>query len=289
MSFRTLWVLFHTYTSYFILATTCFISVDIVSYLRMNFVCLHCFIPKHVISYLWQPVSYVYVLFHTYRCHFILATICFIPIGIVSYLHMSFQMKFVLPTSLYVRLLTTHATRHLFECFFAMYFVTHCPCPPRNGCDWHRLHPNARYRTHFQRVFKHDHIQYTCSMPELPIPGYTQVFACAPRVWRDVTIVSMRRTIATARLEARVTFFGHGFPKFISGVNMYNLSVMVQPRCEPSNTCEQNNPVWFTFYGIHHTVLVWTHKYSMIVPCWCDTRCMVWSTTYGVNKMSVVW
>jgi hypothetical protein len=29
-------------------------------------------------------------------------------------------------------------------------------------------------------------------MPELPIPGYTQVLACAPRVWRDVTIVSMR-------------------------------------------------------------------------------------------------
>ena len=48
-------------------------------------------------------------------------------------------------------------------------------------------------------------------MPELPIPGYTQVLACAPRVGRDVTIVSMRRTIATAR-AARVTFFGHGFP-----------------------------------------------------------------------------
>ena len=40
--------------------------------------------------------------------HFIPATICFICIRIVSYLHMSFEMKFVLPTSLYLCLLTTH-------------------------------------------------------------------------------------------------------------------------------------------------------------------------------------
>ena len=39
------------------------------------------------------------------------------------------------------------------------------------------------------------------------------------------------------------SLFNFGVNKFISGVNMYNLSVMVQPRCEPSNTCEQNNPV----------------------------------------------
>ena len=55
---------------------------------------------------------------------------------------------------------------------------------------------------------------------------------------------------------------------------MYNLGVKVQPGCEPSNTCWQNNPVWSTFYGI---------------PCWCDTRYMVWCTTYSVNKMSMVW
>jgi len=85
------------------------------------------------------------------------------------------------------------------------------------------------------------------------------------------------------------SLFHFGVNKFISGVNMYNLSVIVQPGCEPSYTCEQDNPVWFTFYSIHHTLLVWTHKYGMMVPCWCDTRCMVWCTTYGVNKMSMVW
>ncbi len=35
----------------------------------------------------------------------------------------------------------------------------------------------------------------------------------------------------------RYSFFNFGVNKFISGVNMYNLVVKVQPRCEPSNTC----------------------------------------------------
>ena len=34
-----------------------------------------------------------------------------------------------------------------------------------------------------------------------------------------------------------------GVNKFISGVNMYNLGVKAQPRCEPSNTCCPNNLV----------------------------------------------
>ena len=87
----------------------------------------------------------------------------------------------------------------------------------------------------------------------------------------------------------RYSLFNFGVNKFIFGVNMYNLGVKVQPRCEPSNTCWQNNPVWSTFYGILHTALVWTNKYGMMVPCWCDTRYMVWFTTYSVNKMSMVW
>ena len=35
----------------------------------------------------------------------------------------------------------------------------------------------------------------------------------------------------------RYSLFNFGVNEFISGVNMYNLGVKVQPRCEPSNTC----------------------------------------------------
>ena len=41
----------------------------------------------------------------------------------------------------------------------------------------------------------------------------------------------------------RYSLFNFGVNKFISGVNMYNLGVKAQPRCEPSNTCCPNNLV----------------------------------------------
>ena len=41
----------------------------------------------------------------------------------------------------------------------------------------------------------------------------------------------------------RYSLFNFGVNKFISGVNMYNLGVIVQPGCEPSYTCEQDNLV----------------------------------------------
>ena len=69
----------------------------------------------------------------------------------------------------------------------------------------------------------------------------------------------------------------------------YNLGVIVQPGCEANHTCEQDNLVWYTFYGKKKTVLVWLHKYRMNTPCWCDKKCKMRWTIYGVNKMSMVW
>ena len=39
------------------------------------------------------------------------------------------------------------------------------------------------------------------------------------------------------------SLFHFGVNKFISGVNSYNLGVIVQPGCEASHTCEQDNLV----------------------------------------------
>ena len=39
------------------------------------------------------------------------------------------------------------------------------------------------------------------------------------------------------------SLFNFGVNKFISGVNSYNLGVIVQPGCEASHTCEQDNLV----------------------------------------------
>jgi hypothetical protein len=39
------------------------------------------------------------------------------------------------------------------------------------------------------------------------------------------------------------SLFNFGVNKFISGVNSYNLGVIVQPGCGPSYTCEQDNLV----------------------------------------------
>ena len=74
----------------------------------------------------------ILVLLHTKTCHFILATAWFIRKRIVSYLHTWFQMKCVWPSALYLRLLTTQPeiTRHPLGCFFAMYCVAQCSCPP---------------------------------------------------------------------------------------------------------------------------------------------------------------
>ena len=40
---------------------------------------------------------------------------------------------------------------------------------------------------------------YPCCMLELPIPGHTQVLACAPRLWGEVTVGGLRITIVRAR------------------------------------------------------------------------------------------
>ena len=39
------------------------------------------------------------------------------------------------------------------------------------------------------------------------------------------------------------SLFHFGVNKFISGVNSYNLGVIVQPGCEANHTCEQDNLV----------------------------------------------
>ena len=62
---------------------------------------------------------------------------------------------------------------------------------------------------------------------------------------------------ATRRVEREEEFFANygdvdtvqcslfhfGVNKFISGVNSYNLGVIVQPGCEANHTCEQDNLV----------------------------------------------
>jgi hypothetical protein len=123
-SFHTIKLVFHTYTYSFIpsnvisyligiisyilmlfhTATTCFIRVDIISYLRMNFVCLHCIIPKPlttcfiricIVSNIQMSFYTCHNLFHTYRYCFIQYHTCHFQCSylsdIVSYLHMSFH------------------------------------------------------------------------------------------------------------------------------------------------------------------------------------------------------
>ena len=92
------------------------------------------------------------------------------------------------------------------------------------------------------------------------------------------------------------SLFHFGVNKFISGVNSYNLSVIVQPGCEANHTCEQDNLVWSTFYGINHTVLVWSHKYRINIPCWCDKKVCdelnnIWceQNVYSVIRILMVW
>ena len=51
---------------------------------------------------------------------------------------------------------------------------------------------------------------------------------------------SIWRTQSITHVNVILNF---GVNKFISGVNMYNLGVKAQPRCEPSNTCCPNNLV----------------------------------------------
>ena len=60
--------------------------------------------------------------------------------------------------------------------------------PPRNGCDWHRLHPNARHGTHFPTCLKRRYCQrYTVvavPVEELAVGlqrGRTDMFIIATR------------------------------------------------------------------------------------------------------------
>ena len=68
--------------------------------------------------------------------------------------------------------------------------------------------------------------------------GVSTICVCQRRQFR------VRNDLAQCDVDTvRYSLFNFGVDKFISGVNMYNLGVIVQPRCEPSNTCEQDNLV----------------------------------------------
>jgi hypothetical protein len=161
-----LYNLFRTLISFFIPQETCFsYHVQCFSYLFKVFVRAHC------VSYLQHCFSYAQILvtlkLHQLHCMYI-------------YLQIIELLIFSDAPYYYVTLLSLHP-------------------PPRDGCDRHRLHPHARYQTHFHQVVKHDHVQYTCCMLELPIPGHTQVLTCAPSMGGDVTVGGLRITIVRAR------------------------------------------------------------------------------------------
>ena len=106
--FDTIKLIFHIYPCYFIPAiiisylkgivsyphilpvTACFIRAGIVSYLHMSLYASA--ISYHIMSFhaCDKPVSYVYVMFHTYRYYFIPLKTCFILTGTVFYVHVLF-------------------------------------------------------------------------------------------------------------------------------------------------------------------------------------------------------
>jgi hypothetical protein len=57
-------------------------------------------------------------------------------------------------------------------------------------------------------------------------------------------IIILRNDLVQCDVDTvQYSLFNFGVIKFISGVNMYNLGVIVQPGCETSQTCEQDNLV----------------------------------------------
>ena len=98
-------------------------------------------------SYPQQPISYSF--------HFPLISL---PDSLYVYIHLQLKELVMFADASYdqIMLLSLHPA-------------------PRDGCDWHWLHPNARHRTNFHRVFKHDLVVYTCGML---VAG-----RCGPRGW----------------------------------------------------------------------------------------------------------
>ena len=132
--------------------------------------CIH-FIPSTSILYPEHGISYQVAKFYTPRNQF--------------HTHLIFHSSHCRSHCMYIHLQLKQLVIFSDAPYDQIMFLSLHP-PPRDGCDWQRLYPHARHRTHFHRVVKHDHVKYPCCMPELTILGHTQVLVCAPRLRGDI-------------------------------------------------------------------------------------------------------
>ena len=131
--FHTFVDLFHTLGTFFIPCENLFCFM----------LCFH-FIPNTSISYPDHGISYQVAKFSypqqpiSYSFHFPLISL---PDSLYVHIHLQLKELVMFADASYdqISLLSLHPV-------------------PRDGCDRHRLHPHARYRTHFHRVVKHDHV-----------------------------------------------------------------------------------------------------------------------------------
>ena len=186
-----------------------------------------CFIPWNFFSYLYTTISYLVKTFDdddpSFCCmlcfHFIPSTSISYPEHGLSYQVAKFSYPkqpisyssshfplFSLPDSLYVHSFTTERSSHLLGCFLWPNYVAQSsssptgwlwPAPTAPTCQASdALEPGSQAWSRLVVSV----LQYPCCMPELPILGHTQVFACAPRRLRgDVTVWGLRITIVRAR------------------------------------------------------------------------------------------
>ena len=77
-----------------------------------------------------------------------------------------------------------------------------------------------------------------------PVNGIAVVAGVSAICVRQRRQFKLRNDLVQCDVDTvQYSLFHFGVNKFIFGVNMYNLGVIVQPGCEPSYTCEQDNLV----------------------------------------------
>jgi hypothetical protein len=195
-------ILFHT-------SNVVFIPLKTTSYLISSFIpsTFHtkkkCYIPSSTFSFVWKQ-------FHTYTCSFIPSTLCVLSSTIFSYLKYEFHTKrnvgFRLCKFVFIRPRTSAGlplwTPTRISSFHGKFTSTLVFMLPHGmavtGTDCTHMQGIGRTFTGLSSMIM-ARLESVLHAWTANSGAHTQVLACAPRLWRDVTVGGLQITIVRAR------------------------------------------------------------------------------------------